>query len=98
MDKVDRKRKVGDELGSNNKDEYEDDAEEKLGPNLGRVVNREDRSAASYLIKLFNNHTSANIQPTVVSGRMVRQLRTRSSFSSFPATSTVKTIRTAAHV
>jgi hypothetical protein len=31
MDKVDRKRKVGDELGSNNKDEYEDDAEEKLG-------------------------------------------------------------------
>jgi hypothetical protein len=30
MDKVDRKREVGDELGSNNKDEDEDDAKGKL--------------------------------------------------------------------
>jgi hypothetical protein len=40
MDEVDRKREVRDKLGSDNKDEYEDDAEDKLDTALRLRIKR----------------------------------------------------------
>jgi hypothetical protein len=50
----------------------------------------------SYLMRPFKTHNIAIIHPTVVSDLIVRQLNSKSSCTSFPATRTVKTMRTMA--
>jgi hypothetical protein len=48
-------------------------------------------------MRLLSTHTSPKVQPTVVSPRKLRQLKSRSTLTSLPATMAVKTIRTDAH-
>jgi|SRR5690242_14735678 len=54
-------------------------------------------TSAAYLVRLLSIQTSPRVQPTVVSPRSVSQLKSRSRLMSFPATSAVKTMSTAAH-
>ena len=53
--------------------------------------------AYTYHIKLFNIQTRPSIQPPVTSPRKLRQLRSRSSEISLPATRAVNRMRTLAH-
>ena len=50
----------------------------------------------AYPRKLFSIQHNPRAQPTVVSPRMLRQLRIRSNVNGWPATNVVKSIRTVA--
>jgi hypothetical protein len=52
----------------------------------------------AHVNKLFSIHTSANVHPTVVSPRRLRQLNSKSSLTCLPATSAVNTIKIVADI
>lgn len=67
----------------------------ELAPWLVRLAQKVMGEEA-YQVKLFSTHTRPRVQPTVVSPRRVRQLKSRSVLISLPKTRAVKIMRTAA--
>jgi len=89
---VDRKREVEHEFRTSDKKKNEHNTSSMISKSLRWFCR-----CQTYQVRLFSTHTSPRVQPTVVSPRRLRQLKSKSALISFPATRAVNIMRMVAH-